>query len=109
MSLLRMSTSTVREEEEDCEWETDDEGDEAAPADQLVLVEIIGTFTDDLVRDPDLRVKFIGLDTARPMVQLGNQGIDSTVVELYSQKICLSLDRPCCAVYCEFEAESFAQ
>ena len=74
LSLLRMSTD--REEEEDCDWETDDEGDEAA--DQLVLVELIGTFTDDLVRDPDLRLKFIGLDTARPMVQLGNQGIDST-------------------------------
>ena len=73
LSLLRMSTD--REEEEDCDWETDDEGDEAA--DQLVLVELIGTFTDDLVRDPDLRVKFIGLDTARPMVQLGNQGTDS--------------------------------
>ena len=67
--------STDREEEEDCDWETDDEGDEAA--DQLVLVELIGTFTDDLVRDPDLRLKFIGLDTARPMVQLGNQGTDS--------------------------------
>ena len=74
LSLLRMSTD--RGEEEDCEWETDEEGDEAA--DQLVLVELIGTFTDDLVRDPDIRVKFIGLDTARPMVQLGNQGIDST-------------------------------
>ena len=78
MSPLKMSTD--REEEGDCEWETDDEGD--AAADQLVLVELIGTFTDDLVRDPDLRIKFIGLDTARPMVQLGNQGIDSTVTLL---------------------------
>ena len=56
-------------ESEDCEWETDEEDGE-----QLVLVEMFGTFTDDLVKDPDLHAKFIGLDTARPMVQLGNQG-----------------------------------
>ena len=54
---------------EDCEWETDEEDGE-----QLVLVEMFGTFTDDLVKDPDLHAKFIGLDTTRPMVQLGNQG-----------------------------------
>ena len=83
LPLFRMSTD--REEEEDCDWETDDEGDEAA--DQLVLVELIGTFTDDLVRDPDLRLKFIGLDTARPMVQLGNQGIDSTGDEFRPDRV----------------------
>ena len=60
---------TTAASEEDCEWETDEEGE-----DQLVLVELFGTFTDDLVKDTDLSAKFIGLDTARPMVQLGNQG-----------------------------------
>ena len=83
--------STDREEEEDCDWETDDEGDEAA--DQLVLVELIGTFTDDLVRDPDLRLKFVGLDTARPMVQLGNQGIDSTGDEFRPDRVPLLILR----------------
>ena len=60
---------TTAARQEDCEWETDEEGE-----DQLVLVELFGTFTDDLVKDTDLGAKFIGLDTARPMVQLGNQG-----------------------------------
>ena len=62
---------------EDCEWERDDGEEE-----QLVLIELFGTFTDDLVKDPDLRAKFIGLDTARPMVQLGNQGLNSQKIKL---------------------------
>ena len=56
----------------DVEWETDDEDDGVA-AKGIVLVELFGTFTDDLVKNPNLRAKFIGLDTAQPMVQLGNQ------------------------------------
>ena len=63
---------------EDCEWERDDGEEE----EQLVLIELFGTFTDDLVKDPDLRAKFIGLDTARPMVQLGNQGLNSQKIKL---------------------------
>ena len=63
---------TTASSDEDCDWETDEEGE--VEGQQLVLVELFGTFTDDLIKDTDLGAKFIGLDTARPMVQLGNQG-----------------------------------
>ena len=38
-----------------------------------VLVELSSIFKGELVKDPNLHVKFVGLDTERPIVQLGTQ------------------------------------
>ncbi len=46
------------------DWETDEE--------QLVHVELSGVFQDDLTSKED-RTKFVGLDTDKPVVQIGGQ------------------------------------
>lgn len=53
------------EDDDDDDWETDDE--------QLVHVQLSGIFQDDLGRDPSILTRFVGLDTARPIVQIGDQ------------------------------------
>ena len=51
----------------DCEWETDEEGE------QLLQVELSGFFQDDVTKSTNLGAKFIGLNTERPIAQLGGQ------------------------------------
>ncbi len=55
------------EEESDPEggWETEEE--------ELVHVELSGTFQDDIGRQPGILTKLVGLDTERPIVQIGGQ------------------------------------
>ncbi len=49
--------------DEDDAWETDDE--------QFVHVHVAGVFQQEIAKQND--VKFVGLDTEEPVVQLGNQ------------------------------------
>ena len=57
----------AEEEESDPEggWETEEE--------ELVHVELSGTFQDDIGRQPGILTKLVGLDTERPIVQIGGQ------------------------------------
>ncbi|TRY62593.1 hypothetical protein TCAL_10819 [Tigriopus californicus] len=51
--------------ESDSEWESDGE--------ELIHVELTGIFQDELKRNPDIQIKFIGIESEHPIVQLGNQ------------------------------------
>ncbi len=75
------------EEESDPEggWETEEE--------ELVHVELSGTFQDDIGRQPGILTKLVGLDTERPIVQIGGQVRDLhffTSVVLYETSCSLS-------------------
>lgn len=49
----------------DSEWESDGE--------ELIHVELTGIFQDELKRNPNIQIKFIGIESEHPIVQLGNQ------------------------------------
>lgn len=64
MANAATEESRVEDDSSDS-WETDEE--------QLVHVQLSGIFQDDLAGNPALLTKFVGLDSAAPVVQIGNQ------------------------------------